>query len=432
VSAPFSSSSANILRNDNKRALLDLIRFTPGGISRAELARQQGLSRSAVTAIVNEILEGGLVRETESIQVSTGRRPIMLEINPSRGCVLGVDMGATHLALLLADLNARVLAEIETPFDIRQGPHACIDQLDSQVQALVTHVGFTLKDILTVGIGVPGPIGDGITVIAPPIMPGWDSYPIQAELVARWGCPVSLHNDAELGALGEWAYGAGRDERNVVFIKVGSGVGAGLILNDFIYRGQTGTAGEIGHITIQQNGPLCTCGNKGCLEALAGGRAIAGQAQAAVRSGQRTLLGSITPVEGITAKDVTQAARRGDLVSQQIVSTAGAHLGTAIAGLINTLNPGIVVVGGGVAQAGDLLLEPLRRTVRERSLIAASQAVRITTAVLGRRSTSMGAVVQAVSMVLDHLAGSPPAPVPAASPASRSSAPPVPARQELT
>lgn len=252
---------------------------------------------------------------------------------------------------------------------------------------------------------MPGPIaGDGGIVIAPPIMPGWDNFPIRSDLHKRWGCPVSLNNDAELGALGEWAYGAGREESNLIYVKVGSGVGAGLLLDNHIYRGATGTAGEIGHMTIERDGPMCDCGNRGCLEVLAGGRAIAQQARRAVLSRQRTQLALVEPLDKITAKDVALAAGRGDLIAQLILSEAGEYLGTAIAGLINLLNPGIVVIGGGVAQAGDLLLEPIRQAVQSRSLKAAVQVVRITSAVLGRRSTSMGAVVQALSIYLHQLA----------------------------
>jgi glucokinase len=212
-----------------------------------------------------------------------------------------------------------------------------------------------------------------------------------------------LNNDAELGALGEWAYGAGRHECNLVYIKVGSGVGAGLLLDNRIYRGAGGTAGEIGHITIQNQGPLCSCGNRGCLEALAGGQAIAQQASYAVRSGQRTQLAALDPVEKITARDVSAAARRGDLVAQQILAEAGMYLGIATASLINLLNPGIVIVGGGVAQSGDLFLEPVWQTVRERSLQAAARVVRIVSSVLGRRSSGMGGIVQAQSLVIRQL-----------------------------
>jgi N-acetylglucosamine repressor len=391
------------LKNFNKHAVLDLIRLEPGGISRAELARRIGISRAAVSVIVTDLLEDALVLELNTMPTESGRRPILLEINPMRGYVVGVDMGATHLSVALADLSARVIQEVETPFDITRGPEICLAEVDQQVHHLLDLGGIRLPEILNASVGVPGPIAvDSGQVIAPPIMPGWDRFPIRTFLEEGWGFPVSLNNDAELGALGEWAFGAGREENHVIYIKVGSGVGAGLILNNQIYHGEIGTAGEIGHVTIDEHGPLCTCGNHGCLEAMAGGRAIARQAQQAVLAGQRTQLSAIRPVERISARDVTLAARRGDLVAQQIVSHAGELLGTAIAGLINLLNPGVVVVGGGVTQAGDLLLEPIRSAVKGHSLKAA-QIVRVTASVLGRRSATIGAIVQASSEVLHEL-----------------------------
>jgi len=241
-------------------------------------------------------------------------------------------------------------------------------------------------------------------VLAPPLMPGWDRFPIRDTLEKLWGCPVSLNNDAELGVLGEWAYGADRGANNLAYIKIGTGVGAGLLIDGQIYRGATGSAGELGHMTIEENGALCTCGNRGCLETLTGGKAIARIAQEAVRGKARTRLADIQPVESITAVDVANAARSGDLVSQQILVTAGDYLGIAIASLVNLFNPNIVVVGGGVAQTGDLFLEPVRKAVQKRSLPAIAQAVRITTALLGRRSSGMGAVVEAVSTALHAMA----------------------------
>jgi predicted NBD/HSP70 family sugar kinase len=220
----------------------------------------------------------------------------------------------------------------------------------------------------------------------------------------KLGCPVSLGNDAELGALGEWAFGAGRGEQNLAYIKVGTGIGAGLLLDGQIYRGTTGSAGEIGHITLSENGPVCTCGNRGCLEACAGGRSKVVRARNGIEKGRRTMLSEILPIESLTAQDVIQAAGHGDLFSQQLVTESGYYLGTAIASLVNLINPDIVVVGGGLAQLGDLLLDPIRRTVKERSLSVSWRAVRISAAVLGRRSTAMGAVAQALSMSLHQIA----------------------------
>jgi predicted NBD/HSP70 family sugar kinase len=242
-------------------------------------------------------------------------------------------------------------------------------------------------------------IADQGTVMAPPIMPGWDRYPIRATLQKAWNTSVTLNNDAELGALGEWAYGAGRGERNLAFIKVGSGIGAGLMINRQIYGGTTGSAGEIGHLTIDENGPLCACGNHGCLEAFAGGHAIAAQAVSLVASGKRTLL-SEKDINTLTAQDVAEAARRGDLPAQEIIKRSGTYIGIAIAGLINLFNPSTVIIGGGVSQVGDLLTTPIRQAVRERSLRASEHGVKITTAMLGRRSSLIGALVQAINIAL--------------------------------
>ncbi len=396
------------LKSLNKRLTLELIRFTPGGISRAELARKLNLTRSAITTIVNYLLADEYVREaTNGTGTSSGRRPIMLEMNPRRGYLLGVDIGATHLSVLATDFSAKVLSETEKPFNITTKPEAALQEVDTTVREVLADVGLTLHDLMGIGVGVPGPVmAEQGLVVAPPIMPGWGDFPIRERLQTLWGIPVSLNNDAELGALGEWAHGAGRGERHLAYIKVGSGVGAGFLFDGNIYHGVTGSAGEIGHVTIDENGPKCTCGNYGCLEAMAGGFAIARQAQAAARKSQRTQLASIEPLDQITAEDVAKFASRGDLVSQQIISRAGSYLGIAIAGMINLLNPGMVVIGGGVAQMGDLLLDPIRQAVLERSLKSSAQTVRINAAVLGRRSTSMGGAIQAMNIVLDQLLSS--------------------------
>jgi glucokinase-like ROK family protein len=404
LSALFWIIPTQSVKNINKHTIIDLIRFTPGGISRVELARQMNLTRAAITSIINDLQAAGLVREVEN-QLTGGRKPIVLEINPELGYVVGIDMGSTHVSLILADFSAREIQELHMPFNINLGPRVCLEQVDAYLHDLLKNAGLTLADIKAVGAGVPGPIvTEAGMVSGPPIMPGWDGFPIRDTLQERWGCPVTLNNDAELGALGEWAYGAGRGERDLAYIKVGIGIGAGLLLDGQIYGGITGSAGEIGHVTINENGPECQCGNRGCLEAMAGGQAIANRAMEAVRKGQRTLLTEKLPVESITHQDVIAAARRGDLLSQQIVTEAGSHLGTAIASLVNLFNPSMVVIGGGVAQIGDLLLEPIRRAVQQRSLRVASRAVRISAALLGRRSSGMGAVVRALSQVLHQIA----------------------------
>ena len=389
----------------NKHTVLNLIRFTSGGISRAELARYLGISRAAITSIINELLDLELIHETTEGPVTGGRRSKLLGINPEAGFAVGVDIGATHLGLVLTDLSAQVVQEHEISFDVAVGPEICLAKIDDLLRELLVKENLTLEDILAIGVGVPGPVVEVAGgVVAPPIMPGWDNFPIKTHLHALWNCPISLNNDAELGALGEWAYGAGRGERHLLYIKVGYGIGAGLLIDGQIYRGASGSAGEIGHITILDQGPDCTCGNTGCLEALAGGRAIAERAVQAIQSGhRRTQLSQVNPQKRMTALDVASAARMGDHVAQEIVAEAGEYLGIAIANLINVVNPGMIVIGGGISRMGDLFLEPIRHSARNRSLTAAVKDLRITAATLGRRSTSMGAVVQALTIALHHL-----------------------------
>ena len=213
-----------------------------------------------------------------------------------------------------------------------------------------------------------------------------------------------IENDANLGALGEWVYCAGRGVSHLAYLKVGTGVGAGFIFQGEIYRGAQGYAGEIGHITLVDRGPRCSCGNFGCLEALAGGRAIALQGQDAVRRGLPTRLEIIQPPESITARDVAMAAQMGDLTAQKIIADAGNYLGIAIANIVNLLNPEVIVIGGGVAQSGDLLLESIRKTVHQRSMSGTLNKLRIVSAVLGLRSSGLGAVAYALNYALHTLA----------------------------
>jgi glucokinase-like ROK family protein len=400
MEAMFSPELYGNVKTFHKRVILDMIRFAPGGISRADLARSVNLTRSAVTPIINDLLAEGLVHEAEDGPTTGGRRPILLEINPGYGYLVGIDMGATHLGMVLTDFAVQVLQAVEVPFDVKLGPDVGLPQVNTVLTGILAQQGISLQAVTAIGIGVPGPVvADAGMVTAPPIMPGWGGYPIRDYLQGIWGKPVVVGNDAEYGAIGEWAYGAARGARNLVYLKVGSGVGAGLFLDGHIYQGSTGCAGEIGHVTMIEHGPLCSCGNRGCLESLSGGYAVARKAREAVQSGRRTKLSTLD-LQHITARDVAEAARLGDLVAQQIVTESGMYLGIATASLVNLFNPSLIVVGGGISQMGDLLLEPIRKAVRERSLQPAAQSVRITSAVLGRRSTGIGAVVQAVNLAL--------------------------------
>ena len=396
-------------RYQSRETILDIVRITPGGVSRSQLAHDLGVSRAAITGLVNDLLARQVLREVGSRTSNGGRRSVMLDLNPRAGRLLGIDIGATHITLVVTDLAAQVLGEVENPWAIERGPEACLQQVDRLARELLRRTGGRPETPLRViGAGVPGPVSEGQGLVtAPPIMPGWHGFPIRERMQALWGKPVRLLNDADLGALGEWAYGAARGIQDMVYIKVGTGIGAGFLLGGQVYLGASGAAGEIGHITLDPEGPLCTCGNRGCLEAMAGGAALARRAIQAIRAGTPTVLAQHTPLESLTARDIGEAAHRGDHMSQQLLADAGRLIGISAATLVNLVNPQRVVVGGGVAQVGDLLLNPIRDAVRRRSLRASAEVVQVQAAMLGRRSTAMGAVALAQHHAVRVLAGCP-------------------------
>ncbi|MCC7361361.1 MAG: ROK family protein [Anaerolineales bacterium] len=402
-------SDQSFVRSLNKASIVDLIRQAPGGISRAELAESLDVSRTTVSAIVNDLLAEHLVLERGAGPSRGGRRPIVLEINPDAGRVVGVDLGASHLTVLVADLNGHVLVAAEEPLEIAAGPEPCLRATEALVADTLARAGSHWEAVRALGVAVPGPvIAEHGLVSAPPIMPGWDGYPIRAELAARWQRPTSLDNDADLGALGEWTFGAGQGANHLAYIKIGTGIGCGLLLDGRIYRGVLGTAGEIGHVTVAEGGPPCTCGNYGCLEAVAGGRAIAQRADLAVKAGQRTRLVQKAALEPLTTAAVAQAALEGDVVAQQLLADAGRHIGSALASLINLLNPDRIVLGGGVTKAGSYLLEPLQQAIEDHAMRPSRQAVQVVLAQLGRRSVAMGAVAQALAQTFQQAVTRPP------------------------
>lgn len=393
------TADLGLMRELNTHIVLSLIR-QEGSISRAEIAKRTQLSRSTVSNIMTELLEQGVVAEAGTGPSRVGRRPIMVNFNYQAGFVVGVDLGANHLLTLVTDLEGRVLAEQEYPVSVAAGPDVVLPAIVSAVQTIIERAGVDSERIIGVGVGVPGPMDNKRgTLIMPPIMPGWHNFNFQASLQARIHKPVFVENDANLGAIGERWRGAGQGCEHLAYIKVGTGIGCGLVLDGQIYRGFAGSAGEIGHMSIEEDGPVCTCGNLGCLESLAGGRAIVQTAQAASNraqalvgvahsNGHHTLL---FDHRHLSVEDVVRAAQAGDEISRETLQLAGRRIGVAIANLINLLNPGLVIIGGGVSNAGDLLLEPIRQTVARRVLPVAMQYTRIVQAHLGREAIGIGA-----------------------------------------
>jgi glucokinase-like ROK family protein len=379
----------NLMRELNKSLVLKVIR-EERPISRAEIAKRTRLSRSTVSAIVDKLLETGFIREQGVGKSRGGRRPILLDFNPRAGFVVGLDIGATHLLAVVADLQATLLVTLEEPFSIEVGPEKGLAQAAQIVETALEQANISRPRVLGVGVAVPGPVDYAAgMVVSPPIMPGWDRVPIRDRLQEALSLPVYLDNDANLGALGEYAYGAGKNVSNLAYIKIGTGIGCGLIVDGRIYRGQRGYAGEIGHLTIDENGPPCRCGSFGCLESMASAEAIVRRAEMAMQAGQQT---SLSRHRRLTATDIARAARERDALSQQLFEEAGRHIGVALAGLINLFNPGRVIVGVGADETSELLLDPVQRTVGARAMAGSLADTRIVPAQLRHEAVAAGAV----------------------------------------
>ena len=357
-----------------------------------------GLGRAVVRERAGDLIQLGLLVE-DGLGASTGGRPPrQLSFNAGSGRVLVADLGATSIDVALADLHGGILAHRTEVADIAAGP----ERILARVEALMDEVARDEREAPHgVGVGLPGPVEFSVgRPAAPPIMPGWDDYPVRRRLEARFGAPVWVDNDVNVMALGEWRAGVARSQQNVVYLKIGTGIGAGLISNGRLHRGFQGSAGDVGHIQISDDAIVCRCGNVGCLEALAGGQALARDGEGLARSGESTLLADVLRELGtVTARDVAEAAARGDAASVALLERSAHYVGRMLATVVNLFNPSMIVIGGGVATAGDRYLATIRQTVYRRSLPLATRSLQIVPSGLG----PMAGVVGAAAMVADEL-----------------------------
>jgi predicted NBD/HSP70 family sugar kinase len=384
-------------------ALLRMIRDA-GTLSRAKLARDSGLSRPSIAARLRSLCELGLVEEIGRGPSTGGRPPSIVSFVPDAGYVIGVDLGATSADVAISDLSARPVAHVATELDVRDGPEKILGLVCELIDSLLDSVpddGPTLESVRGLGIGLPGPVefASGLPV-SPPIMPGWDQFPVGDFLFDRYQRPVFVDNDVNLMALGEGCAGVGVGVPNFLYVKLGSGIGCGVICEGKVYRGRNGCAGDIGHIAVNGHGVNCHCGNTGCLEAVAGGRALGLAATDLAASGTSPGLARTLEAHGaLSAADLAVAISQADLAATELARTAGAAIGDVLAGLVNFYNPSLVIVGGGVANIGDLLLAAIREAVYRRSSPLATKDLVVTGGALGGRA----GVIGATATVLDVL-----------------------------
>lgn len=319
----------------------------------------------------------------------------MSESTPSR-CVIGGDLGGTRFRVALADETGKLLQRRSWLTEADRGLAAVLER----VQALIAEVAATSPgSVAGIAIAAPGPLDPwkGI-VYRPPNLPGWDEVHLKEILEARFGIPVSVGNDANLAALAEWRFGAGRGSDYVTYVTVSTGVGGGVIDRGQLLLGSGGGAAEVGHMTIELNGPYCNCGNRGCLEALASGTAISRRAVERLEAGAQSSILSLAGgrLEVVTAELVVEAAHQGDAVAREVMWNAGYALGVGLANLMHLYDPQIIVLGGGVTNAGPLLFDPMHQAIQERAMAAFRRRTRITIAELGDDVGLYGAVALAL------------------------------------
>jgi glucokinase-like ROK family protein len=375
--APGSTSS---LRAANQRRVIALLQLgsDTSTVSQAEIARATHLAPATVSNIVRELTAAGLVETT----LGSGRRGTTVRISRAAGLVVGVDFGHRHVRVAVGDLNGEVLALEREPMPQDHGHDAGLDAVTTILDRLLDGLGATSSDVVNVGLGLPTPISKEGLVTSAAILPGWVGVNAQAEAEKWLRRPTTVDNDANLGALAEYRRGAGTGHPNMVFVKVSSGVGAGLVLEGRLFRGADGMAGEIGHLTLDEQGPFCRCGSRGCLEAYAS----VGMAQ--------ELLTSQLPDASID--EIIAAAQGGNVSAVRMFEDAGRHLGWGVAMLANLINPSAVVVGGDMSRAGDLLLDPVRVGLRRHALASVAANTVVTPAALGERASVIGALLLAV------------------------------------
>jgi glucokinase-like ROK family protein len=383
--------------NAHQARLLRLLR-DDGPRSRAELGEGVELSRSKLAMEIDRLVERGLV-DTGGLAASRGgRRSAIVQI-AARTRFLGIDIGATSIDVAVTSGELGVLSHLSEPIDIRQGPEAVIGKaLDLVTKLRSDDVG---PDLVGAGVGLPGPVSfrEGVPV-SPPIMPGWNQFPVREAFSAELGCPVLVDNDVNIMALGEQHAGIARSAEDFLFVKIGTGIGCGIVVGGEVYRGVSGCAGDIGHIRVDDDGPVCACGNTGCLEAFFGGTALARAAVAAARSGSELLAARLAAAGTLTAADVAVAAEAGDPIAVGMVRDGGRRVGQVLASLVSFFNPGLVVIGGGVAGGlGHALLAEIRGVVYRRSLPLATGNLPIVLSEMGGRA----GVVGAARLISDHI-----------------------------
>ncbi|MEQ9031976.1 MAG: ROK family transcriptional regulator [Aggregatilineales bacterium] len=385
--------------------LFDIVQFIrrDAQLTRNELVTLLGLSRSKTTKLINELIDLRLLTEAEVGESSGGRKPNLLELNRNFGYVIGIHMGASGANVCLADFKGKIIEWQRTPINIRNKPEQVMDTVFESVFRLLDAHHINHNQILGIGVGVPAPVEKNTNrIVNPATMLGWHDYSISDYCRTHFAeSVVKVDNDVALMALGELREGMGKNHENFLMLKIGTGIGCGIVCKGEVYHGTTGIAGHIGHISVDREGPVCHCGLVGCLEKFAAGPAHAEQATRAANAGRSAILSELMEKNGgkLTPEDVGTAAGRGDKVANDIIIESGRVIGDVLATVVSFFNPSLLIVGGGVSNIGPQLLINIHRTILKNSLPLSTQDFSIQKSQMGYHAGMQGSV----SLVLDHV-----------------------------
>jgi predicted NBD/HSP70 family sugar kinase len=387
VASPRRDGSLESLRAGNRASVIDALRLR-GAVSRADIARHTGLSRTTVSTLVADLQAEGLVIEHRSEIAAgggkVGRPGVLLALDQKAGALVGIDFGHRHLRVAVSDLSYEVLAEELVDLDVDHDADEALETAVRMVRSLLREADVDSERVLSAGMGLPAPIARPSGLVSShPILPAWIDMDPAAEMSHRLLVPVALDNDANLGALGEATFGSGSAAPAdvLVYARLSAGIGAGIAIGGQVFRGASGFAGEIGHVPVDPNGRMCRCGNRGCLETLVGSEAVVELLQRSHGT--------------LTIENVIERAADGDAGCRRALADAGRATGRVLADFCNFLNPGQVVIGGDLAAAGDMVLDPLREHLEQFALPAVVESIEVRIGRLGARAEVLGALALA-------------------------------------
>ena len=391
------------LRQINLSAVLTHLRQN-APISRAALAEMTGLNRATITRLVRELIEHGFVRETGFQSMSAGRPSILLQLNPEAGCIIGAEIEVKFGSVILTDLAAHVIWREEVDFGDHDEPETVLNSIAQLVRKAFSKAEEKKRHILGLGISLPGlvDVSSGVLLFAPNMR--WSEVPVKEWLEKEFDIPIYVDNKANMAALAESYFGSARDSEYVLYINITAGVGSGIVLNQRIMTGVSGLAGEVGHMTINPDGPKCNCGSYGCWETYVSALAVFRRVRECILQGEESQLSEVVRdgFERITIPLMVEAARNGDRVALESLEKTGYYLGVGLANLINTFNPQKVVLGGYVTQAYEFLLPVIQKTVQERALRWPREAADIVVATYLNDASLMGAVATVYGQILSN------------------------------